>query len=452
MSAFMPILCGTDFSATSAEAVTVASQLALKMRLPLHLVHAVDLSPDELYGAPKSSLLSLAEAHLRQQTEGLRKSGADVELHIKAGPPDEVLRDLAHELSASLIVVGALGQRRADTWQLGSHADRTAQRSHVPVLVVRNSAPFEAWATGSRPLRIVLGVDASLSSENAGHWISDLAAFGACEVVLAHLYWPPAEFERLGLSGVRSWVEPTAEVTRTLEQEYSERFAALFGATGVTCRLEPHLGRIGDRLAALTTEEKADLVVVGCHDRGPVGRLWEGSVSQRILRCAQTSVACIPAPMQAQGRATPVVRNVLAATDFSKLGNGAIPLAYSIVSHGGTVHLMHVLNASTNPVDAHDIFSPTEGQSELVKVARAGLARLIPNDAGRNAALTRIHVVESSDPMAAICQAAERLDADVICLGTHGRSGPSRLLLGSVAESVVAKTRRPVLLCRGALE
>jgi nucleotide-binding universal stress UspA family protein len=431
--------------------VTVASQLALRMQLPLHIVHCVDVAPDELNQQPRHALLSLAEVSLQHQAERLRAAGVQVEVHLEAGPPDEVLRALAREVAARLIVVGALGHGNAG--QLGRHADRTAERSHVPVLVVRNALPFEAWASGQLPLRIVLGVDASLSSDLAGRWINELSQFGPCQVVLAHLYWPPEEFHRLGLGGERSWVDPDETVTRTLQQEYSERFAPLFAAGNVSCRLEPHLGRVGDALASLANEENADLVVVGCHARGALARIWEGSVSQRVLRCARTSVACVPAPLRAPRQAVPAIRNVLAATDLSKLGNQAVPLAYSILGYGGTVHLVHVLKARGDFVSSDDIFTPRAGvESEQIAAARRELVKLIPKGGAGVAAATRIHVIESSDPQLALCQAAERLGADVICLGTHGRGGVSRALLGSVAQSVLTGTRRPVLLARAPIQ
>ena len=47
-----------------------------------------------------------------------------------------------------------------------------------------------------------------------------------------------------------------------------------------------------------------------------------------------------------------------------------------------------------------------------------------------------------------LARAAEECDADIIVIGTHGRSGPQRFLLGSVAESLVRSTQRPVLLLR----
>jgi len=449
----MTIICGTDFSEAAGQALEVAQRLASKQQVPLHLVHALDVPLERGNEDPQDPLVVAARSQLERQAERLRAAGTRVDCHVLVGVPDEVLRQLAQDVSAKLIVIGALGRRRADTWQLGSHADRTAERTHIPVLVVRRAEPFAQWTTGARALRIVLGVDASLSSETAGRWITELAAFGPCQVVLTHLYWPPEEYHRLGLGGIRSWVDRDAQLNRTFEQEYSERFAALFSTANVTCRLEPHMGRVGDGLAALAAKEKADLVVVGCHDRGPLLRAWEGSVSKHVLRCADMSVVCVPAPLEAQLSATPTLRSVLCATDFSKAGNAAIPLAYSVVNYGGIVHLVHVVKVARDPVEPYDIFTPTAGADSATQTAaRAQLAALVPKDFGGAAAATRLHVLEAPNPSAAIYQAAERLGVDVICLGTHGRTGLSRAVLGSVATSVIEHTQRPVLLARAPKE
>jgi nucleotide-binding universal stress UspA family protein len=61
---------------------------------------------------------------------------------------------------------------------------------------------------------------------------------------------------------------------------------------------------------------------------------------------------------------------------------------------------------------------------------------------------TSAHVVEAEDVAALVCAAAGQVDADAICLGTHGRSGLARVLLGSVAMRVLEDTERLVLLVR----
>ena len=58
-------------------------------------------------------------------------------------------------------------------------------------------------------------------------------------------------------------------------------------------------------------------------------------------------------------------------------------------------------------------------------------------------------VIAAVEPWQAICQAAERLGADLVCLGTHGRTGIARAALGSVAVNVLTHIRRPLLLARG---
>ncbi|WP_269744534.1 universal stress protein [Stigmatella aurantiaca] len=47
-----------------------------------------------------------------------------------------------------------------------------------------------------------------------------------------------------------------------------------------------------------------------------------------------------------------------------------------------------------------------------------------------------------------IAQAAERHGADLICMGTHGRTGLARAVMGSVAQAVMARSDRPVLMVR----
>jgi len=108
------------------------------------------------------------------------------------------------------------------------------------------------------------------------------------------------------------------------------------------------------------------------------------------------------------------------------------------------MHLVHVATPTQRgrPLDPHDIFpaSPSTQRGELVEQLR----RLIPTNA--SGFDNQVHVVESDEPALAICQAAERLGVDALCLGTRGRSGLSRAVLGSVAQTVLAQSQRPVML------
>jgi nucleotide-binding universal stress UspA family protein len=445
----MSIIVGTDFSETSARAVAAAARLARRMSLPLHIVHALELGHDQFFAEPRAAFTTWVTELLNRQADGLRHEGLSVDIHVRSKPADEALLDVARQADARLIVVAA--SQRGDKQDLGSRADRVAAQSHVPVLVVRDPKPFEAWTRGERPLRVVLGADLSLSAEAAMRWLDELTRLGPCEVVLVHLYWPPLQFQRLGLSGVRSFIDPDVDVTRTLRHEFSQRLAGYGGLANVKYRLEPNLGRFDVRVASLALEENADLVVVGSHGRNAAARLWEGSVARGVLRLAHSSVACVPIPAGAEQSRAAKLSNVLVATDFSNLGNAAIPLAYAVAPPGAWVHLVHVIPAASDGFEPQDIFDVRETNAHAHAEAEARLRALAPSDQEGKGRQTMIHVLSSKHPALAIAQAAERLDADVICLGTHGRTGLSKTLLGSEAQSVLAHTRRPVLLARAPL-
>jgi len=154
----------------------------------------------------------------------------------------------------------------------------------------------------------------------------------------------------------------------------------------------------------------------------------------------------------------PIYRKVLVTTDFSPLGNSAIPHAYAVVAKvGGTTILCHVLELSgvPNPLYAHyspgKALSPEERENVRQVSARA-LEDLVPQEArGQETLRTEVRVVEATGPVhEAICQEANALGVDLIVMASHGHSGLARLFLGSVAEGVLRSTARPILIVRAA--
>jgi nucleotide-binding universal stress UspA family protein len=446
----MSIICGTDFSEGSLKAVRAAAHFAARQKLPLHLVHAVELGPEATFDAPRRDAEQWARGQLESMVARLAQPRVDIKTHVLTGPPDEVLEALAHKLSAKLIVVAALGQREPRNWQLGGHAERLAHRASVPVLLVRDYQPFEAWAQHKRPLRIVLGADFSRSCEQAMRWIHQLASFGSCQVTAIHLYWPPEQFERLGLAGVRSYVEPDPVVTATLRRDFAARIASTLGHVPTDIHLEPHIGGAGGRLAALANELEADMIVVGTHGRSTADRMLLGSVSHAVVHEAAMSVACVPLPDSGELASIRPPARVMVATDFSPIGDAAVSLAYSVVAPSGKVQLIHVIKErGRHPTDPRDIFIPGgSGADSEVAEAERKLQALVPPDERAPGITTETHVLMAGEAAPAICQAAERLDASIVCIGTHGRTGLSKAVLGSVAQAVIHATHRPVLLAR----
>lgn len=150
----------------------------------------------------------------------------------------------------------------------------------------------------------------------------------------------------------------------------------------------------------------------------------------------------------------PPYRRVLVTTDFSELGNRAIPHAYAVADKPGTVYLCHVIELprTPNPLYAH--YSPgrafsVEERARLRQGIEQRLKGMVPPEAVGLGVATEVRVVESDEaPYLAICRAADRLDAQVIVMASHGLSGVTHLFLGSVTERVLRSTSRPVLVVR----
>jgi nucleotide-binding universal stress UspA family protein len=143
---------------------------------------------------------------------------------------------------------------------------------------------------------------------------------------------------------------------------------------------------------------------------------------------------------------------VLAPTDLSDLGSSAVRHAYGLLPAGGTVFLLHVLPLPAGaPVlgTGHALPEPTSAKERADREQlTAELRTLIPPEAPLRGITTRIELVTGRKVSEAICQAAERLDCDVICLATHGHSGITRALAGSVAQEVLMNGTRPMFIVR----
>ena len=130
-----------------------------------------------------------------------------------------------------------------------------------------------------------------------------------------------------------------------------------------------------------------------------------------------------PAPAAARGAAEiPGIFTVLAPTDLSADGNRAVGFAYALLAgHGGVVELGHVHErALPSPAYAYD---RPEGKLSEADRARlvAELRALVPAEAERLGITTHVTVIDGREAARAILQAAERLLADSVVLGSHGR-------------------------------
>jgi nucleotide-binding universal stress UspA family protein len=134
-------------------------------------------------------------------------------------------------------------------------------------------------------------------------------------------------------------------------------------------------------------------------------------------------------------------QTILVATDFSELSNYAFEAAAQLASHyGAQVIVMHVAQTSAT----------IEGEAEVKPYGeeyRGEQQRRLDEYVAPAGVELRCYLTQG-DPAERILQAARNFHADLIVVGTHGRSGLARLLLGSVAETVLRAASCPVMVVR----
>ncbi len=173
-------------------------------------------------------------------------------------------------------------------------------------------------------------------------------------------------------------------------------------------------------------ELKPSLLVMGRRGRTGLERLLLGSVTARVIGHSPVSVLVVPR------EASLDFSRILVASDGSPHGVAAWEQALLIAQKlGSTLMLASVTPSDRDLKAAEDIVESLEPVAEREKVA------LEP------------YVLEGR-PYEAIVRLAQQKQATLIVLGSHGRTGLKRLLMGSVAERVLGQAPCPVLVVKGA--
>jgi nucleotide-binding universal stress UspA family protein len=186
-----------------------------------------------------------------------------------------------------------------------------------------------------------------------------------------------------------------------------------------------------------------DLVVMPTHGRRGLERFLLGSTCERVVRRADVPVLTIRPDDDV--RVTHPYRNVLVPTDGSDCANQALALGADIAdSEDAVLHLLSVIAIAALGADVRpDIRMGMleENAHELLDEAAA-----FAENAGIETASTTVEYTPSIHE--AILTYIDDYDIDLVVVGTHGRTGFSRYVLGSVTEYLVRTSPIPVLTVR----
>lgn len=136
---------------------------------------------------------------------------------------------------------------------------------------------------------------------------------------------------------------------------------------------------------------------------------------------------------------------ILAAIDESPAARAVVSTAIRMVGQSAELHVVNVIGpvpATLSRDDGGLAARLDEAKAQVSAVVAAGVSEMLVDGLP---VTTHLRI---GDPASAILQLASDLDVAMVVMGTHGRKGLSRLVLGSVAESVLRQSECPVLVVR----
>jgi nucleotide-binding universal stress UspA family protein len=285
-------------------------------------------------------------------------------------------------------------------------------------------------------MRIVVGVDWSDEAFAAVEQIGLL--YKPDEVVLVHgvdlgMLQNPMVAGAANLQGYDEFRQALIEAGRQAVERCRTLLPAETPSIRTLCEVQHPAAFILDSAAAV----EADLIAMGTHDHSRLTEVFAGSVSHRILLHATVPTLIV------KGKARPVTRVLMAMEgreDAIRLHTWLtshpfkIPVAVTILSVVPSLHMVEP-----------NLMVGFQGWSEEHKRH----AEQVVNDTAQALASPHFTVstdVRMGDPVTTVCEAGN--SHDLIVVGSHGRKGLDRFLLGSVSHGIVHRAGCSVLVVR----
>ena len=288
--------------------------------------------------------------------------------------------------------------------------------------------------------RILFATDFSQGAQHAQAYAAFFAHTFGAELKIIHVFevYPSALY-------ADPWTNPLLlepirdEVSRNLDE-----LTANVRRCGVQAMSLHALGIASEQLIEAARKEAVDLVIVGTQGRTGLEHILLGSTAERVVKGAPCPVMTVRSSTTIPSHDTPItIKRILAPIDFSDCSLDALEYTIQIAKRfEASVTILHMLEWVSVGLD----FSATEvaegGRVRRERESRVGeLADLI-----RAQGLTAEAVIRGGGaPADVVLELAGERGADLIVMGTHGRRGLSRLLIGSVAEGVLRQAACPVI-------
>ena len=287
-------------------------------------------------------------------------------------------------------------------------------------------------------MRVLIASDLSEASNHAVQQGAELAAGG--RIALCHVM-PELGTHALLPQQYEEDLNKQLEVQPRLTDALLGQLARLVPNVEPGAEVFIELGSDYAQILRRAEEWQAELIAVGTHGRTGLKRLLVGSVADQVVRAAHCPV--LVARPSREGA-------VLAATDLSDPALPAIELAAAEAKRRGKkLVIMHAMESAREGDAAMGLLGALPAlDTEETRAARRTLAAEIISTAVARLGVEAEVVISDEDALQETLRLAEALPASLIVVGTHGRSGFSRIVLGGTAARVIEHAPCSVLVAR----
>lgn len=292
--------------------------------------------------------------------------------------------------------------------------------------------------------RILVGTDFSPTAAVAVDWAVELARQQGAHVELVHAVTvPPSVPEYVSPSAIAPGPVFDEEVRRAALGRL-EKEASSLRERGIEVDVCLTLGTPSMVICDRAAETAALAIVVGTRGLTGLRHLLLGSTTERVVQKAPCPVLAVHPEDRLHAP-----RTILVPTDFSEDAERAIHTAQRLLAPLASDARLILLHAFNLPIE-YTAYGPIPTSVHYLQDTGLEAERRLQEMTDRLAAegLTVDWVAREGDPSVVIVEEAERRQADLIAMGTHGRSGLRHLLLGSTAERVVQHAGCPVMTVR----
>ena len=285
-------------------------------------------------------------------------------------------------------------------------------------------------------MKTVLAVDGSDNSYEAVHVMKYMAQ--AEQLTLLHALNVPRPAYPMMLTKVAE------ELYKTLEQSMREdgerllnRVQSLLPLHAGPTKKHLQIGSPAEVIVSMAEEQKADLIVLGARGHGPIKERLLGSVSHRILTLAPCATLIVNGPVKA-------MKQILLPLEGPSDAEAAIRFLQLKPFHEGVeLRLMTVLPWTEPPWPGGAAAAAAAAATEMLEKQTEDIESVA--ERLRTIGYQAHGVALLGTPVTMILQQAATLRSDLILMGTRGRQGITRFVLGSVSHAVLHKMPCPVL-------